>query len=195
MVCREKREWTMKDLLPHYEAELALLRRLCRGFAERYPAIAGGLMMAGDGCKDPHVERLIQASALLAARISKRLDDDYALFTESLLEMLYPHYLRSFPSCAIVQLDFQSPAAELPDQVTLIPRGTVLKSPPVRGVKRRFRTSADIVVAPIKIDEVRFVSILNAPASIRLDADATSSIEISCTARSLLSAKKSWPPH
>lgn len=79
----------MKDLLPHYEAELALLRRLCRGFAERYPAIAGKLLMAGDACKDPHVERLIQASALLAARISKRLDDDHALFTESLLEMLY----------------------------------------------------------------------------------------------------------
>jgi len=60
----------MKDLLPHYEAELALLRRLCRGFAERYPGIAGGLMLAGETCKDPHVERMIQASALLAARIS-----------------------------------------------------------------------------------------------------------------------------
>ena len=168
----------MKDLLPHYEAELALLRRLCRGFAERYPAIAGSLMMAGDACKDPHVERLIQASALLAARISKRLDDDHALFTESLLEMLYPHYLRSFPSCAIVQLDFKSHEAELPDIATLIPRGTLLKSPPVRGVRCKFRTASDIVVAPIAIEDVRFVSIINAPTSIRLNADAGSSIDI-----------------
>ncbi len=168
----------MKDLLPHYEAELALLRRLCRGFAERYPGIAGGLMLTGDACKDPHVERLIQASALLAARISKRLDDDYALFTESLLEMLYPHYLRSFPSCSIVQLDFRADSAELPDIVTLIPRGTVLKAPPVRGVRCKLRTTSDIFIAPVAIEAVRFVSIINAPGSIRLPADATSSIDI-----------------
>lgn len=103
----------MKDLLPHYEVELALLRRLCRGFAERYPGIAGNLHMSGDTCKDPHVERLIQASALLAARISKRLDDDYPLFTESLLQILYPHYLRSFPSCSIVQFHGAPLAASL----------------------------------------------------------------------------------
>jgi len=30
MACHEKRELAMKDLLPHYEAELALLRRLGR---------------------------------------------------------------------------------------------------------------------------------------------------------------------
>jgi type VI secretion system protein ImpG len=40
----------MKDLLPHYEVELALLRRLCRGFTERYPGIAGNLQMSGETC-------------------------------------------------------------------------------------------------------------------------------------------------
>ncbi|MYN20060.1 type VI secretion system baseplate subunit TssF [Rugamonas sp. FT107W] len=168
----------MKDLLPHYEAELALLRRLSRGFAERYPGIAGNLHMSGDGCKDPHVERLIQASALLAARISKRLDDDYPMFTESLLEMLYPHYLRSFPACSIIQLDFRSAPRELPDIVTVIPRGTILKSAPMRGVKCKFTTTADIVVVPIRLADVRYVPILNAPPSIRLSADASSEIAL-----------------
>ncbi|MBV6320456.1 type VI secretion system baseplate subunit TssF [Duganella violaceipulchra] len=168
----------MKDLLPHYEAELALLRRLSRSFAERYPGIAGNLQMSGDTCKDPHVERLIQASALLAARVSKRLDDDYPMFTESLLEMLYPHYLRSFPACSIVQLDFRRDTRELPEIVTVVPRGTILKSAPVRGVKCKFTTTSDIVVAPIRLAEARYIPILNAPASIRLSADASSTIAL-----------------
>lgn len=168
----------MKDLLPHYESELALLRRLCRGFAEQYPGIAGNLLMAGDTCKDPHVERLIQASALLAARISKRLDDEYPLFTESLLEMLYPHYLRSFPSCSIVHLDFQSTTSDQPDITTLLPRGTILKSAPVRGVKCKFRTTSDIEVAPVILSAAGYKPIINAPGSIRLAGDVTSGMDL-----------------
>ncbi len=179
----------MKDLLPHYESELALLRRLCRGFAEEYPGIAGNLMMSGDTCKDPHVERLIQASALLAARISKRLDDDYPLFTESLLEMLYPHYLRSFPSCSIAHLDFQSSTAEQPDITTVLPRGAVLKSAAVRGVKCKFRTTSDIEVVPVTLSAARYHPIVNAPASIRLDGEITSSMDLTfaCSGKTALS--------
>lgn len=178
----------MKDLLPHYESELALLRRLCRGFAEQYPGIAGDLLMAGDTCKDPHVERLIQASALLAARISKRLDDEYPLFTESLLEMLYPHYLRSFPSCSIVHLDFQATTSEQPEITTRLPRGTLLKSAPVRGVKCKFRTTSDIEVAPVMLSAVRYNPIVNAPPSTRLAGDVTSGMDLSfeCTGKTAL---------
>lgn len=168
----------MRDLLPHYEAELALLRRLCRGFAERYPGVAGSLLMTDDTCEDPHVERLIQASALLAARISKRLDDDYSLFTESLLEMLYPHYLRSFPSCSIVHLDFGPSSVELPEIVTLVPRGTLFKSPPVQGVKCKFCSTSELIIAPITISNLQFKPIINVPTSVRLNVGATSSIEI-----------------
>ena len=178
----------MKDLLPHYESELALLRRLCRGFAAQYPGIAGSLQIAGDTCKDPHVERLIQASALLAARISKRLDDEYPLFTESLLDMLYPHYLRSFPSCSIAHLDFQPGTSDQPEITTLVPRGTVLKSAPVRGIKCKFRTTSDIEVAPVRMSAASYKSIINAPASIRLASDVTSGMDMSfeCTGKTAL---------
>ena len=46
----------MKDLLPHYESELALLRRLCRGFAEQYPGIAGD-------CSWPAIRAKIRTSS------------------------------------------------------------------------------------------------------------------------------------
>ncbi|MEG0885088.1 MAG: type VI secretion system baseplate subunit TssF, partial [Janthinobacterium sp.] len=89
----------MEDLLPYFERELVMLRRHCREFSERYPRIAGKLHMSGESCEDPHVEHLIESVAMLAARISKRLDDDYPQFTEALFEALFPHYLRPFPSC------------------------------------------------------------------------------------------------
>ena len=103
----------MDDLLPHYERELAFLRGHSAEFAERYPKIAGRLMLTGDVGEDPHVERLIEAFAFLAARVHKRLDDDFPLFTESFLEVLYPHYLRPFPSCAIARFDAGAGAGQL----------------------------------------------------------------------------------
>lgn len=92
----------MDELLPYYERELGFLKRYSREFATRYPKIAGRLLMGGEVCEDPHIERMIQSFALLNSRISKRLDDDYPEFTEALFDVLYPHYLRPFPSCSIV---------------------------------------------------------------------------------------------
>src|SRR5690349_7284503 len=94
----------MKDLLPHYEQELSLLRQRATEFAARFPALASHLQIGHGASGDPHTERLIQATALLTARVNKSLEDGYSRFTESFLETLFPHYLRPFPSCAIVQV-------------------------------------------------------------------------------------------
>ena len=93
----------MEDLLPYFERELVQLRQLGKEFSERYPGVAGRLQLSGDISPDPHIEQLIQSLALLSSRIAKKLDDSYPEFTESLLEMLFPHYLRPFPSCSIIR--------------------------------------------------------------------------------------------
>jgi type VI secretion system protein ImpG len=94
----------MDELFAQYERELVTMRQLCREYAERYPKVAAKLQIGGEACDDPHVERLIQSVALLCARVSKRLDDAYPQFTEALLNLLFPHYLRPFPSCAIARV-------------------------------------------------------------------------------------------
>lgn len=48
---------------------------------------------------------MIESFALLTGRISQKLDDGLPEVTQSLLETLYPHYLRPFPSMAIVQFE------------------------------------------------------------------------------------------
>ncbi len=44
----------MEQLLPYYERELGFLRRYSREFTERYPKIAGRLLIGGEVCEDPH---------------------------------------------------------------------------------------------------------------------------------------------
>src|SRR5690606_36452143 len=166
-------------LLPHYERELGFLRRHGREFAERYPKIAGRLLLSGDGSQDPHVERLIESFALLGARASKKIEDDYPEFTESLLEVLYPHYLRPFPSCSIARFDMGAAFAQLDAPVT-IARGAMLHSRSVRGVACRFRSAYDVTLAPIRVRAARYSAAANAPMAITLPPGTGAQVSISC---------------
>lgn len=167
----------MEELLPYYERELAFLRRYSREFAERYPKIAGRLLLVGDTSEDPHVERLMEAFALMGARISKKIEDDYPEFTESLLDVLYPHYLRPFPSCSIAHFDMGSAGEKLSAPVT-IPRGTELLSRPVRGVQCRFRTAYDVQLSPLKLASAAFKPLAQPPSTVRLPPRACAQISL-----------------
>lgn len=167
----------MQDLLPYYERELAFLRRYGREFAERYPKIAGRLQLTAEGSQDPHVERLIEAFALLTSRVSKRIDDDYPEFTDALLDVLYPHYLRPFPSCSIAQFDMEGVASKLSAPVR-IKRGSHLQSRPVRGVPCDFRTAYDVVLAPVEVSSVIYRGVADAPMATSLPAGCGGQISI-----------------
>jgi type VI secretion system protein ImpG len=167
----------MEELLPYYERELAFLRRYSNDFADRYPKIAARLAMSGEHCEDPHVERMIESFALLGARINKKLDDDYPEFTEALLEVLYPHYLRPFPSCSIAQLGTAGSFTHLTEPAT-IERGTELKSRPIRGVQCRFRTAYDVTFAPIRVSEAKYTPVAMAPSATVLPPNASAIVSI-----------------
>src|SRR3954467_2209501 len=87
----------------YYERELQFIRQMAQEFARQYPAAAGRLLLEPNRSVDPHVERLIEAFALLAGRVHHKLDDEFPELTEALLAVLYPHYLAPVPSLAIVQ--------------------------------------------------------------------------------------------
>ena len=81
------------ELLPYYERELQFIRQMTDDFAEKYPKVAGRLLLKPGTCEDPHVERLIEAFALLAGRVHRKLDDGLKS-PKRFLDVLYPHYLR-----------------------------------------------------------------------------------------------------
>ena len=94
------------SLLPYYDRELTAIHKLANEFAETYPKIAGRLRLSPGGVDDPHVARLLDGVAFLAARVHHRLDDEFPELTDALLGMLYPHYLSPVPSCMVVKLDW-----------------------------------------------------------------------------------------
>lgn len=151
----------MDELLRYFEEELGLFGSYAREFRDRYPKPAGELHIAGEVYEDPSVARLIQSVALMSARIRKRLDDDYPKFTESLLESLYPHFLRPLPSYSIAQV---GSAAEL----ATLPRGTILQSAPIDHVVCQFRTVYDVALSPLSVTRAEYSSVVNAPRALRL---------------------------
>jgi type VI secretion system protein ImpG len=178
----------MQDLLPHFERELGFLRTHAKEFAARYPRIAGRLATTGEVLEDPHVERLVQSFALLSSRIHKRLDDDFPLITESLLEVLYPHYLRPFPACSVAVFDLGGNAGQLTQGVR-VPRGTLLQSRAVRGVTCRMRTVYDVQLLPMKLTQARFRGVVGAPDGTAVPREATSVFSVQLE---LAGAQSNW---
>jgi type VI secretion system protein ImpG len=142
-----------RDLYPYYERELVAVRQLAQEFARQYPAAAGRLMLEPTRSTDPHVERMIEAFALLAGRVRHKLDDEFPELTDALLHILYPHYLAPVPSAAVVQF-VADPARTPPDGFTLA-RGSRLFTPPVQNVPCRFRTAYPVTLWPLSVEAAR----------------------------------------
>jgi type VI secretion system protein ImpG len=149
-------------LLPYYDRELNALRRLTAEFAAAHPKIAGRLRLTADAVDDPHVARLLEGVAFLAARVHHRLDDEFPELTDALLGVLYPHYLAPFPSAAITQF---VPQPDLASALRL-PAHVALDAEPVHGETCRFRTAWPVTLWPIEIESVRLSGLpLTAPAN------------------------------
>lgn len=170
----------MDELFTKYERELVTLRSLCREYAQRYPKVAAQLQLDGETCNDPHVERLIQGVALLSARVAKRLDDAYPQFTESLLNLLFPHYLRPFPSCAIARV--QSLANDEPGTIPELPRGTLLESAPQGAVPCTFRTVYDVKAPSALLQHASFDTAVSTPLATRLPEGVSATLRFTFAA-------------
>ncbi len=172
----------MDELLQYYERELGTLHAHNQAFARRYPAIAGALGIVGSDLgttDDPHLARMLQAFAMFNARTAKRLADGFGTFSETLLEVNFPHYLRPFPACAIARIDNDLAAVS---ELAVIPRGTLMHAAEHQGVACKFTTAYDVAVAPLRLSEVRFQSIVAAPPAVRLPPDLGAAISITLEA-------------
>ncbi len=138
------------DLLLYYERELTYLRQTGAQFAEKYPKVASRLLLEQDKCEDPHVERLLEAFAFLAARVHLKIDDEFPEITEALLGIVYPHFIRPIPSMSIAQFALDPDKGKLTTGLT-IDRNSVLYSRPVDGVPCKFRTCYDTTLWPVSV--------------------------------------------
>ena len=167
------------ELRDYYESELTFLRQVGAEFADKYPKIASRLLLESDRCEDPHVERMLEAFALLAARVHLRIDDDFPQITESLLNVLYPHYLRPVPSMTVAQFHTDPESGKLTSALK-IPKGTVLYSRPVEGVPCKFRTSYDTTLWPFKVSQAQWMTPDRVRPALRASEAAVLRVELEC---------------
>ncbi|MCU0650203.1 MAG: type VI secretion system baseplate subunit TssF [Gemmatimonadaceae bacterium] len=153
------------DLKERYEDELRFLRATGREFAQRYPKIAARLQLEPDKCEDPHVERLLEGVAFLAARVQLKLDDDFPEITEAFFNAVMPHYVRPIPALSIVEMELDPDQAKLTSGFT-VPRDSQLFSRPIDGAPVRFRTAFDVTLWPLEVTEAAMTS----PAALGLRA-------------------------
>ena len=119
----------------YYQDELTWLREMGREYAAAHPETAAMLAEAGS---DPDVERLLEGVAFISGRLRQKLDDELPELTQSLIESLWPHYLRPIPSLAMVQFEA---ARQNDKEPRRIPRGTQIESTPVDGTRCRRATA------------------------------------------------------
>jgi type VI secretion system protein ImpG len=145
------------ELLDYYERELTFLRQMGAEFADKYPKVASRLVLEADRCEDPHVERLLEGFAFLAARVHLKIEDEFPEITESLLNILYPHLLRPIPAMSVVEFNVDSEQGKLTKSFT-VPRNSILYSRPVDGVPCKFRTCYETTVWPVKTAQAKWCS-------------------------------------
>jgi len=167
------------ELLSYYERELTFLRQMGAEFAEKYPKVASRLLLEPNRCEDPHVERLIEAAAFLAARVHLKIDDEFPEITEALLTVLYPHYIRPIPSMTVAQFHLDPEQGKLSGGLP-ISRGSVLYSKPVEGHPCKFRTCYETTLWPLSISDARWLTPDRLKPALRSDSAAVLRVELGC---------------
>lgn len=138
-------------LLRYYNQELRYLREMGSEFAREFPKIASRLGMEGLEVADPYVERLLEGSAFLAARVQLKLDAEFPQLSQRLLDMVCPNLSAPVPSMLVAQFTTQPDPNLLKGVV--IPRGTALSggSTSVSSTRCQFRSAQDVTLTPLSV--------------------------------------------
>lgn len=144
-------------LLNHYEQELRYFRESTSEFARAFPKIAHRLGIEGQEVADPYVERLIEATAFLSARVGLKLDAEYPRFTGHLLDIVYPNFLAPTPAMTVVQCSPELDDANLASGPKL-PRGSGLRARQAVGQNTHceFRTARALRVWPVELTRAQY---------------------------------------
>ncbi len=168
------------ELFEYYSRERDFLLQMGSNFAEKYPKIAGRLLLESGGSQDPHVERLLEGFALLAARVHLKIDDEFPEITEALLNSLYPHYLRPIPSITVAQFQLDPEQGKLTTGL-LVPRGTVLRTQRIADAPCKFQTCYDTRLWPFNVSAAQWTTPDRLQPSVRVPgAAACLRLELTC---------------
>ncbi len=147
----------------YFQDELGALRSLGAEFADSNPRLAPFLATEA---QDPDVERLLEGFAFLTGRLRQKLEDELPELTHSVMNLLWPNFLKPVPSLSLLQMTPQDGLSEK----KLIQRQSMVQSTPVDGTQCQFRTCYDVELYPLMVAEVEH-SIAATGSNIRIRLD------------------------
>ena len=136
------------ELLQAYMAELEALRVHGRDFAADYPDIASRLDIGSRRSRDPHVERVVESAAFLAARLRLMIDSRATELPLAMLLVAAPSLVEPVPAMAVMALSGGT-------DIRRIPRGTRFDAMLAGNTPVCFSTTMDILVAPYALHSRR----------------------------------------
>ena len=157
----------------YYQDELSFLREMGREFAQAHPEAAH---LLSESQSDPDVERLLEGFAFLTGRIRQKLDDEFPELTHSLMNLLFPHYLRPIPPISLIEF---SPIQGMLRQSNRIAKGTEVASVPIDGTSCRFRTCFDVDLHPIRIESALLQTQAGSRTELKINLAAESGFSFS----------------
>ena len=131
-----------------FRDELAYLHLQGNEFSKRNPNLSRFL---SEKSSDPDIERLLEGFAFLSARLRQKIEDDFPELTHSIINLLWPNYLRPLPSATIIRF---TPKNDSITEKQVIKRNTELRSQPVDGTQCRFKTCHDTSIYPFVIKSI-----------------------------------------
>ncbi len=91
----------LQTILDYYQTELEALYEQALYFAKAHPQYASQLGILPFAIKNPELERLLQGTAFLTARIQKKIDGDFKQISHVLLTAIMPALLQHSPAAGI----------------------------------------------------------------------------------------------
>lgn len=156
------------SLEKYFRQELDYLRELGKEIAKEKPYLANFLSEQGS---DPDVERLLEGFAFLSGNLRAKIEDQFPEFTHSLINMLWPNYLRPMPSMTIVEF---TPNVKVTRSSDLVEKGTEILSVPIKSanenktIQCRFQTCRDVWLNPFHLKDATVLN-SNEKANISLE--------------------------
>lgn len=106
----------------YFREELNFLREQGGQYSELRPHLSRYLQSNNS---DPDVERLLEGFAFLTGRLREKIDDDFPELTHSMINLLWPNFLRPFPSVTIIEF---TPLPDVVSSQKIIEKGLQLFS-------------------------------------------------------------------
>lgn len=131
----------------YFREELTFLKEQGKHFTDIYPQLSRFLHGTNT---DPDVERLLEGFAFLTGRLRQKVEDDFPEFTHSIINMLWPNYLRPIPSMSVIQF---YPESNLTIGQVLS-SGIAVNSKPVNGTQCTFTTCRETKIYPMLVKSV-----------------------------------------